>query len=49
MGMRVSEINALKYSDIDFINRKLYIEVQLGVDLKKNKKIAKRKLLQNRK
>lgn len=29
MGLRKSEINGIKYSDIDFINRKLKIEVQL--------------------
>ena len=30
MGLRKQEINALKYTDIDFINRKLYLKVQLG-------------------
>ena len=30
MGLRKQEINALKYSDIDYINRKLYLTVQLG-------------------
>lgn len=29
MGLRKSEINGIKYSDIDFINRKLKIEIQL--------------------
>ena len=30
MGLRKQEINAIKYTDIDFINRKLYLKVQLG-------------------
>ena len=30
MGLRKSEINGIKYSDIDYINRKLYLNVQLG-------------------
>lgn len=30
MGMRKSEINGLKYSDIDYIHRKLYLQRQLG-------------------
>lgn len=29
MGLRKQEINGLKYSDIDFINRKLYLQRQL--------------------
>lgn len=29
MGLRKSEINAIKYSDIDFINKKLFIKFQL--------------------
>lgn len=36
MGMRISEINGLKYSDIDYINRKIFIERQLGKDLSKD-------------
>ena len=34
MGMRKSEINGLKYSDIDFIRRKLKIRHQLGYNIK---------------
>lgn len=30
MGMRKSEINGIKYSDIDYIHRKLYVQRQLG-------------------
>ena len=30
MGMRKSEINGIKYTDIDYIHRKLYIQRQLG-------------------
>ena len=30
MGLRKQEINALKYTDIDFVNRKLYLRLQLG-------------------
>ena len=30
MGLRKQEINALKYSNIDYINRKLYLTLQLG-------------------
>lgn len=30
MGLRKSEINGVKYSDIDYINRKLYVQRQLG-------------------
>lgn len=37
MGLRKQEINGLKYTDIDFINRKLYLKRQLGVDNKKAK------------
>lgn len=29
MGLRKSEINGIKYSDIDLINRKLYLKIQL--------------------
>ena len=31
MGLRRSEINGLKYSDIDFIRQKLIVERQLGI------------------
>lgn len=48
MGMRLSEINGLKYSRIDFINRKLLVKKQLGVDLKKNKFECRKKHLQNK-
>jgi len=43
MGLRKQEINGLKYSDIDFVNRKLYLQRQLGVDtqLKKEQCQAK--------
>lgn len=30
MGLRRSEINALKYSDVDYIHRTLRVERQLG-------------------
>lgn len=30
MGMRKSEINGVKYSDIDYLHRKLYVKRQLG-------------------
>lgn len=30
MGMRKSEINGIKYTDIDYIHRKLYVKRQLG-------------------
>lgn len=43
MGLRLSEINGLKYSNIDYVNRKLFIETQLGVDLKKNDTEYKKK------
>ena len=33
MGLRKSEINGIKYSDIDYINRKLFLNVQLGIKL----------------
>lgn len=36
MGLRCSEIIGLKYSDVDFINQKLYVRRQLGRDIKKN-------------
>ena len=41
MGMRISEINDLKYSNIDWINRKIYLKNQLGVNLKKYMKEKK--------
>lgn len=30
MGMRKSEINGIKYTDIDYMHRKLYVQRQLG-------------------
>ena len=30
MGLRKSEINGLKYSDIDYLHRKIYLKTQLG-------------------
>ena len=32
-GLRISEITGLRYSDIDFLGRKLFVERQLGKDL----------------
>lgn len=43
MGLRKQEINGLKYSDIDFINRKLHLQRQLGVDPKKSKEECAKK------
>lgn len=43
MGLRKQEINGIKYSDIDFINRKLYLQRQLGVDPNKSKEDCPRK------
>lgn len=31
MGLRESEVNGLKYSDVDFLNRKLKVQRQLGI------------------
>lgn len=36
MGLRRQEINGLKYSDIDYINRTLSVERQLGKELNRN-------------
>ena len=36
-GLRKQEINGLKYKDIDFVNRKIYLTRQLGVDPNKQK------------
>ena len=33
MGLRRQEINAVKYSDVDYINRTLTVERQLGKEL----------------
>lgn len=43
MGFRISEINGLKYSDIDFVNRHIIIDRQLGRDINKNKDTCKKK------
>lgn len=43
MGMRLSEINGLKFSDIDYVSRKLKINRQIGRNLKKNKEECKLK------
>ena len=43
MGLRKQEINGLKYKDIDFVNRKLYLQRQLGVDPSKSKDKCKKK------
>ncbi len=43
MGLRKQEINGLKYADIDFVNRKLYINRQLGVNPNINKEDCKKK------
>ena len=45
MGLRKSEINALKYTDIDYINRKLYLKVQLGRKTKDTIDDCPRKML----
>lgn len=34
-GMRTSEVLGVKFTDIDYTNRKLYVQRQLGVDLNK--------------
>ena len=34
MGLRRSEINGLKYSDVDYIHRTLRVERQLGKEAK---------------
>jgi integrase len=31
MGLRVSEVNGLKYTDVDFVNKKLKVQRQLGI------------------
>ena len=36
MGLRKSEINGLKYSDVDYINRTIAVERQLGKELKRS-------------
>lgn len=36
MGLQRQEINGLKYSDVDYINRTLSVERQLGKELNRN-------------
>lgn len=43
MGLRKQEINGLKYSDVDFVNKKLHVCRQLGVVSNSNKKEFKSK------
>ena len=45
MGMRISEINALKYTDIDYVNKKVYASTQLGKDLKLDPTTLKKKTI----
>lgn len=40
MGLRRQEINGLKYSDIDYINRTLLVERQLGKELNRTPNAA---------
>ena len=40
MGLRRQEINGLKYSDIDYINRTLSVERQLGKELNRTPNAA---------
>ena len=49
MGMRLSEINGVKYSDIDFINRRLNVTRQLGVNLQERKQEDERLKSENKK
>lgn len=42
-GLRKSEIHGLKYTDIDWNKKKMYINRQLGVNLHKNKNECKKK------
>lgn len=37
MGLRKSEVNGLKYTDVDFVNRKLKVQRQLGIVANSNK------------
>lgn len=43
MGLRRGEINGLKYSDIDYMNRTLKVQRQLGIPANKDKKDCKLK------
>lgn len=42
-GLRKQEINGLKYKDIDFVNRKIYLSRQLGIDPNKSKEECAKK------
>ena len=51
MGLRKQEINGIRYSDIDFINRKLYLKEQIGrqntdevEELKSKKMLTKQRI-----
>jgi integrase len=44
-GLRKSEIHGLKYTDIDWSKKKIYITRQLGVDPNKNKEECKKKTI----
>lgn len=43
MGLRKSEINGLKFSDVDFVHRKLSVQRQLGIDPNKSKEECQKK------
>ena len=43
MGLRKQEISGLKFSDVDFVNKKIHIQRQLGVNPKKTKEECKPK------
>lgn len=45
MGLRLSEINGLKYSNIDYVNRRILVNTQLGVNLHKDKNECKKKTI----
>lgn len=45
MGLRLIEINALKYFSIDYVDRRLFAATQLDVDLKKDKSDCKKKTI----
>ena len=44
-GLRISEITGLRYSDIDFLGKKLFVERQLGKDLYMEKQQENRPVL----
>lgn len=45
-GMRTSEVLGIKYTDIDYVNRRLYVERQLGVDTDKLDELKDRRSTQ---